>query len=251
MKLVEQKKNRRIEKIMIKRERSYSNDGDFSIFGKHRKKEHMSKKRNASPENDRNYKYRKNEPDLSDAYISDTVDENKSDYRSSITILKTDVVVWRNKYYNASNKKLNQRNLNCKAKINVLKRQLQEFEEFDGDKELHGLSKVIFNGVTIQELNKIRGLVSENKITQLLRGRKNIITLQKQFLGLIYGILPITNPQRVALTDGEKNMVRSRENATIEEVKLYIQKNSNTIRTLFSTINDSIKLVTDSYQKYN
>ena len=110
---------------------------------------------------------------------------------------------------------------------------------------------VIFNGVTIEELNKIRGLVSENKITQLLRWRKNIITLQKQFLGLIYGIIPITNPQRVALTDGEKNMVRSRENATIEEVKLYIQKNSNTIRTLFSTINDSIKLVTDSYQKYN
>ena len=97
-------KNRRIEKIMIKRERSYSNDGDFSIFGKHRKKEHMSKKRNACPGNDRNYKYRKNEPDLSDAYISDTVDENKSGYRSSITILKTDVVVWRNKY-NASNKK--------------------------------------------------------------------------------------------------------------------------------------------------
>ena len=148
-------------------------------------------------------------------------------------------------------KKLNQINLDCKAKINVLKRQLQEFEEFDGDKELHGLSKVIFNGVTIQELNKIRGLVSENKITQLLRGRKNIITLQKQFLCLIYGIIPITNPQIVALTDGEKNMVRSRENATIEEVKLYIQKNSNTIRTLFSTINDSIKLVTDSYQKYN
>ena len=126
----------------------------------------MSKKRNASPENDRNYK--------SDVDISDTVDENKSGYRSLITKLKTDVVVWRSKY-NASNKKLNQRNLDCKAKINVLKRQLQEFEEFDGDKELHGLSKVIFNGVTIQ------GLVSENKITQLLRGRKNIITLQKLF----------------------------------------------------------------------
>ena len=126
----------------------------------------MSKKRNGSPENDRNYK--------SDVDISDTVDENKSGYRSLITKLKTDVVVWRSKY-NASNKKLNQRNLDCKAKINVLKRQLQEFEEFDGDKELHGLSKVIFNGVTIQ------GLVSENKITQLLRGRKNIITLQKLF----------------------------------------------------------------------
>ena len=112
-----------------------------------------------------------------DVYISDTVDENKSGYRSLITKLKTDVVIWRSKY-NASN---NQRNLDCKVKINVLKRQLQEFEEFDGDKELHGLSKVIFNGVTIQELNKIRGLVSENKITQLLRARKNIITLQKLF----------------------------------------------------------------------
>ena len=57
----------------------------------------MSKKRNASPENDRNYK--------SDVDISDTVDENKSGYRSLITILKTDVVVWRSKY-NASNKNL-------------------------------------------------------------------------------------------------------------------------------------------------
>ena len=164
--------------------------------------------------------------------------------------MKTDVVVWRRKY-NASNKKLNQTKLDCKAKMDVLKRQLQEFEEFDGDKELDGLSRVIFNGVTIQEFNKIRGLINENKISQLLRGRKNIITLQKLFLGLIYGIIPITNPQRVALTNDEKNMVRSLENATVEEVKLYIQKNSNTIRTLFSTINDSIKLVTDSYQKYN
>ena len=34
-------KNRRIEKIMIKRERSYSNHGDFSILGKRRKKEHI------------------------------------------------------------------------------------------------------------------------------------------------------------------------------------------------------------------
>ena len=40
-------------------------------------------------------------------------------------------------------------------------------------------------------------------------------------------------------------MVISLKNAAIEEVKLYIQKKSNTIRTLFSTI----KLVTDSYQK--
>ena len=244
-----QAKNRSIEKGGIKRERSYSDDGDSSILGKRRKIEHMGKKRTVSPEHDRNYKYRKIEPDLSDGYISD-VDENKSGYRSLINKLKTDVVVWRRKY-NASNKKLNQTKLDCKAKMDVLKRQLQEFEEFDGDKELDGLSRVIFNGVTIQEFNKIRGLINENKISQLLRGRKNIITLQKLFLGLIYGIIPITNPQRVALTNDEKNMVRSLENATVEEVKLYIQKNSNTIRTLFSTINDSIKLVTDSYQKYN
>ena len=244
-----QAKNRSIEKGGIKRERSYSDDRDSSILGKRRKIEHMGKKRTVSPEHDRNYKYRKIEPDLSDGYISD-VDENKSGYRSLINKLKTDVVVWRRKY-NASNKKLNQTKLDCKAKMDVLKRQLQEFEEFDGDKELDGLSRVIFNGVTIQEFNKIRGLINENKISQLLRGRKNIITLQKLFLGLIYGIIPITNPQRVALTNDEKNMVRSLENATVEEVKLYIQKNSNTIRTLFSTINDSIKLVTDSYQKYN
>ena len=94
-----------------------------------------------------------------------------------------------------------------KAKMNVLKRQLQEFEEFDGDKELDGLSRVIFNGVKIKEFNKIRGLINENKISQLLRGRKNIITLQKLFLGLIYEIIPITNPQRVALTNDEKKHV--------------------------------------------
>ena len=66
-------KNRSIEKGGIKRERSYSDDGDSSILGKRRKIEHMGKKRTVSPEHDRNYKYRKIEPDLSDGYISDVV----------------------------------------------------------------------------------------------------------------------------------------------------------------------------------
>ena len=124
---------------MIKRERSYSDDGDSSILGKRRKIEHMGKRGLLAPNMIEITSIEK-----SDGYISD-VDKNKSGDRSLINKLKTDVVVWRRKY-NASNKKLNQTKLDYKAKMYVLKRQLQEFEEFDGNKELDGLSRVILMG---------------------------------------------------------------------------------------------------------
>ena len=136
-------------------------------------------------------------------------------------------------------------------KIKVLKDQLKECEEFgDGEYDLTKMSKKIFNSVTIAEFNRIRKLIANNQIDVLLEGRKNVLALQKMASALTYGVIPVTNPQRVALSSREKNLVKKIENASVDDVKKYIRKNVSVFLRLFSTVEDSLKLVTKTFMKY-
>jgi hypothetical protein len=67
---------------------------------------------------------------------------------------------------------------------------------------------------------------------------------------LTYGVIPITNPQRVALTSSEKNMVKNIETASVDSAREYIKKNLSVFHKLFSTVEDSLKLVTKTFMKY-
>ena len=137
------------------------------------------------------------------------------------------------------------------AKIAVLKDQLKECEEFgESEYDLTKISKSVYNSVTIGEFNRLRNLIANNQIDALLRGRKNLLALQKMASGLTYGVIPITNPQRIALTANEKNLVKNIETATIDNVRNNIRRNLPVFLKLFSTIEDSLKLVAKSFMKY-
>ena len=138
----------------------------------------------------------------------------------------------------------------CDTKIRELDQQLAELKEFDGDYELKTMSKAVINSVTIDDLNKIQNLVSNNQLHVVLRTRKYLLALRKLFLGLSYGVIPITAPQRVAISDDERAMVKQLENASVDHVSTFIKQNKEVFLRLFSIISSSIKLVTKSYMRY-
>ena len=164
-------------------------------------------------------------------------------------IFKNDGEKWK-KRYKMENRRYILLKEECDAKINELDQQLKELKEFEGDYELNTISKAVINSVTIDDLNKIRNLISNNQLPVVLRTRKYLLALRKLFLGLSYGIVPITAPQRVALSDNERAMVRQLENANADQVAAYIKHNKDAFLRLFSIISGSIKLVTKSYLSY-
>ena len=127
---------------------------------------------------------------------------------------------------------------------------MEEIREFNGDYELNNFSNAIINSVTIGDFNRIRELVSQNGLNSVLRSRKYLLALQKLFLGLSYGIVPITTSQRVVLQSEEKEMVKKLENASVEQIRSHIKKHKLSFLKLFSVIDDSIKFVVKSYNKY-
>ena len=163
--------------------------------------------------------------------------------------LKREISKWKRLYHNLHRKKKRLED-ECKEKIELLENQLEDLKEFDGDYELNRFSDAVLNSVTIEEFNKIRDLIANNRLSQVLRSRKLLTALQKLFLGLSYGIIPITAPQRIALSEDEKKMVRTLENASTDEVKSHIQANQNSFMKLFSVLDLSIKLITQTYARY-
>ena len=167
-----------------------------------------------------------------------------------ISKLKRDKNKWK-QLYDKLRYRMRMDKLEYDDKIKVLKDQLKECEEFgDGEYDLTKISKKIFNSVTIAEFNRIRKLIANNQIDLLLEGRKNVLALQKMASALTYGVIPVTNPQRVALSSREKNLVKKIENASVDDVKKYIRKNVSVFLRLFSTVEDSLKLVTKTFMKY-
>lgn len=154
------------------------------------------------------------------------------------------------RYHRSSNNRLNQVRSECDAKISLLSKQLEELREFEGDVELNSLTNAVINSVTIEEFNKIRTLINDGRIYEVLRNDQHIIALQKIFIGLAYGIIPITAPQRIALSEGERGMVKKLENATIGQVRKYLKGNKNQLINLFEVINESLKLIARMYARY-
>ena len=165
---------------------------------------------------------------------------------SLIDKLKREIEKWK-RLYRTEKRKYEE----CDAKIKDLDRQLAELKEFgQGDYELDTISKSVINSVSIDDYIKIRDLISKNKLSSVLRSRKYLLALRKIFTGLSYGIIPVTSPQRIALSQEEKDMVTQLENATAERIRLFIKERKTVFLKLFSVVNDSIKLVVKSFSKY-
>ena len=165
--------------------------------------------------------------------------------------MRDEAAHWK-KLYKLQNKKFNEREKFYKKQFDMFSKVEEQLNDLtvDGDVAMTKINQAVINSVTMTQFNQIRALIEEGKLSRVLSNRKHIEALRRLFLGLTYGVIPITQPQRIALSEDERTMVKTLENATVDKVKTYIKRNESSFLRLFDIINDSLKLITRTYERY-
>ena len=132
------------------------------------------------------------------------------------------------------------------AQINLLKEKLKSL---DGNEEsFKPLSDAIFNCVTIEEIFKIKKLIRNREFDELVSS--HLDTLQKMFLSLSYGVIPICQPQRDIMTESQKKLIQKIETASPSKAKNLIMRNRSDIINIFDVIDQSLELATVTYDRF-
>ena len=134
-----------------------------------------------------------------------------------------------------------------KAKVKLYAKTMRDMINSDaaGNKPLN---EAIYNEPTIAEMIKVERLVGKYRFDELVA--EHIDALQKLLTGLSYGAIPLTQPQREEITDSQRKLVRELEEASPEEAGIIIKQNVQEIANLFTIIEDSLKLVRNSFQRF-
>jgi len=130
--------------------------------------------------------------------------------------------------------------------VTLLKGKIKSLKE--DDISFRPLSEAIFNCITIEEIYKIKSLLKQHKIEELIEN--HLDTLQKLFLSLSHGVIPLCQPQRDVISDFQRSLIEKIETSTPVEAKELILQNIMEIINLFSIIDQSLQLATNSYKKF-
>ena len=228
----------RYEPQGIKRPRS--SDDSHNIPKKTRKDRQDLKRNNVSSDDEPSDKRRRGDSD-------DSIPS--SNRRKNFDRMKREILRWRN-LYKDSNKKYNEFKVKCYEDMDALKEQIRELEELDGEIEMKTMTSQILNSVKIEEYDKISSLVESRQMDKLLRNRKYVDAIKKIMNGLVYGIIPVSAPQRVALNDSDRRMIKSLQNASVEDVQITLRDNQQAFYRIFGVIKDSMRLVSDMFKRY-
>ena len=134
-----------------------------------------------------------------------------------------------------------------KAKVKLYAKTMRDMEN-SRTANIKPLNEAIYNEPTIAEMIKVERLVGKYRFDELVAG--HIDALQKLLTGLSYGAIPLTQPQREEITESQRKLVRELEEASPEEAGIIIKQNIQEIANLFTIIEDSLKLVRNSFQRF-
>ena len=134
----------------------------------------------------------------------------------------------------------------CENRMKVLETHIKDLQ--DEGNEFTNLSKAIFNCTTIEEIFEIDRLVKNHQLDVV--AQKHLKTLQNLFLSLSYGILPICDLQRQMVTPKQRELVEKIQRSSGAKAKRYLKEGRNEVVNLFTVINDSLKLIRNSFNRY-
>ena len=144
-------------------------------------------------------------------------------------------------------KQLEELESGCENRIKTLSNYVTDLKNNEYA-NFNSLSKIIFNCITIEEIHKIRRLINTQQIDELLK--THMSTLQNIMLGLTAGIIPICNPQRTVISDEQRQLVSYIQDAAPSNAKRKIKHNRKQFTKLWSIVDDSLRLVCETYNRY-
>ena len=110
------------------------------------------------------------------------------------------------------------------------------------------LTDAIFNCTSMQEILEIMHLVKNHRIDVVVQ--RHLKTLQNLLLSLLFGVLPICQPQREKITNKQRELVEKIQSASPNRAKGIMKEHRDELTNLFAIIEDSLNLARDSYNKY-
>ena len=135
---------------------------------------------------------------------------------------------------------------NIRNKISLYRK--MEALENDDKAGLEPIEEAIFNETIMTEISKIEKLASKHKFDEIIND--HIETLQKMFMALSYGVIPVTKPQRSEITDFQRKLIEAIEKSDEYDAGDLIRENTRDLTNLFRIIEDSLKLAIKSFHKF-
>ena len=136
---------------------------------------------------------------------------------------------------------------NMKQRLKIYAKHLNAFKT-EEQADMKPLEDAIFNEPTISEIIKIEKLVGTYRFDEIMS--EHLDTLQKLFMAVSYGVIPVTRPQREEISDVQRKLVEDIHISDVDDVENIIKENLQEIVNLFVIIEDSLKLIRKSFDKF-
>lgn len=135
----------------------------------------------------------------------------------------------------------------CEKKIKHFQDLIKDLQ--DDDTDFTRLSNAIFNCTTIEEIFEIQHLIKNHQLNELTQN--HLKTIQNLLLSLSYGIIPICDSQRQAISQSQRQLVDKIQRSSASTAKKLMKEGRKDFVNLFTIINGSLKLVRDSFNQYS
>ena len=182
--------------------------------------------------------------------ISDSEKANedmKSEYTTFINNIQRDNESNIKNLKDECDRRINDMEQEHNKRIKELNDYINEMREEDNE-HFNSLSKAIFNCISMEEIFEIRRLIQDHKYNEVLRN--HVGTIQKIFMGLSQGIIPICNAQRTGISDKQRELIDAVQGSSSSTAKNLLKDKRSEVTNLFSIINDSLKLIRNTYNQY-
>ena len=112
------------------------------------------------------------------------------------------------------------------------------------------IEKILSNNVTLEQINQIRYLLKSGHLQPILDDDNLVTAIQNMFMGMLEGVIPIANPQKLAFTDEHYDYMRMLEKMDVGEAGDYLLENHKPLAEIFYILDKSLKLMSKTYLKF-
>ena len=128
-------------------------------------------------------------------------------------------------------------------KIKFLNDQLKELKlEFNNPK-FNAFSNSVVNSETINDYFRICELVSEGHANTAVRKKKLLTSFQKLIVGVNYGAVPLSVPQRLQLSSEDREFIAKVEKLPLPKLQQLVLKEQNVFVKVIDVLRESIRFL--------
>lgn len=167
---------------------------------------------------------------------NDRIKKLDDDHQNAVNILKS-----------KHKEELNELEIENKQKIKHFQDLIKNMQDEDSD--YTKLSSAGINCTTIEEIFEIQNLIKNHQLNELTQN--HLKTIQKLLINLSYGIIPLCDSQRQAITQPQRKLVEKIQHASPSSAKRLMKESRQDFVNLFTIINGSLKLMRDSFNQYS